>query len=318
MVNPRKNVLITGGMGFIGSHLARKYVNEGWNVTILSRSDKKRHNIADIDKDVKIILKDIREIGKEDVSGMDIIFHLAGTVDNYAIEEGDPYRDIEINCKGTIALLEACKNFNKDARIIFASTFFVNGNVEKLPVTPETPCNPLGIYPATRLAAEHFCKIYNSVFGMDCMIMRFTNVFGPFEQGNNKKKAGFNFMINQAVNGEELKVYRNGEFIRDYIYVDDVVDACKVIGEKGKTGEVYYVGRGEFVKFKRLVEIIASNIPGLKTSPIEPPAFHKAVGIVDFVADVSHLKSLGWEPKVSLEEGIAKTIDYYSSKKIIK
>lgn len=309
----KKNILITGGMGFIGSHLAKKYVKEGHNVTILSRSEKKKLNISDIEKDAKIILKDIKDIGSEEVSGKDIIFHLAGTVDNYAIEEGDPYRDIEINCKGTIALLEACKNFNKKARIIFASTFFVNGNVSKLPVTPESPCNPLAIYPATRLAAEHFCKIYNSVFGMNSVIMRFTNVFGTLEQGNNKKKAGFNFMINQAVKGEEIKLYNNGDFIRDYIYIDDVVDACQLIGDKGKAGEIYYVGRGEFVKFKRLIDIISSNLPGLKITSIEPPQFHKAVGIVDFVADVSPLKKLGWEPKVSLEDGIRRTIKYYQA-----
>src|SRR3989338_9143992 len=130
--------------------------------------------------------------------GFDLIFHLAGSTDNYAIIEGEPYKEIELNCNTTIALLEACKKYSPKARIIFASTFFVNGNVEKLPVTPESPCNPLGLYGATRLAAEHFCRIYHNLFGMDIIIVRFTNVFGAREQIS-KKKAGFNYLIKLAV-----------------------------------------------------------------------------------------------------------------------
>lgn len=313
MATKTKNILITGGLGFIGSHLARKYVNEGYNVTILSRSKQKIKNISDIEQKVKLSLKDVRDIDEIDISNKDYIFHLAGTVDNYSIQEGDPYRDIENNCNGTIALLEACKNHNFSGRIIFGSTFFVNGNVQNLPVTPESPCNPLGLYPATRLAAEHFCHIYNHVFGLDVVIVRFTNVFGPFEQGDNKKKAAFNFLINQALNGEEIQAYRGGDIFRDYIYVDDVVDACDVIAQKGKTNGVYYVGRGEFVKFSRLMDIIKSNVPGMKITAVEPPKFHKAVGITDFVADITPLRDFGWEPKVSLEEGILRTIDYYKS-----
>ncbi|MBI2004043.1 NAD-dependent epimerase/dehydratase family protein [Candidatus Pacearchaeota archaeon] len=248
---------------------------------------------------------------KSDVADKDYIFHLAGTVDNYAIKEGEPYKDIEINCNGTIALLEACKKYNPKARIIFGSTFFVNGNADKLPVNADSPCNPQGLYPATRLAAEHFCHIYHNVFNLDVIIARFTNVFGPFEDGNNKKKAGFNFMINQAVKGEEIQLYNNGNFIRDYIYVDDVADACRTIAEKGKTNKTYYVGRGEFTKFRKLIDIIKEQIPNTKVKAITPPDFHKNVGIVDFVCDNSELKKLGWTPRVSLEEGIKKTIDFY-------
>src|SRR3989344_434465 len=311
--NKRKEILITGGLGFIGSTLARKYANEGHKVTIVSRSDKKKTNISDIEKEVTITLKDIRDIGMDDVAGKDYIFHFAGTVDNYAVKEGNPYEDININCTGTVALLEACKNYNKEARIMLASTFFVNGNPTKLPVTPESPCNPLALYPATKLAAEHFFHIYNKVSGLDTLVARFTNVFGPYEQGDNRKKAGFNFLINQALRGEEIQLYNNGDFVRDYIYVDDVVDACRVIAEKGKTNETYYIGRGEFIKFRKLIDIIASIIPDTKVIGVNPPEFHKAVGIANFVADVSPIKELGWAPKVSLEEGILRTINFYRS-----
>ena len=309
----KKNILITGGMGFIGRHLTKKYLQNGANVYVLSRSYDKRTNLSTIEDKINLIIKDVRDIGEAEVADKDYIFHLAGTVDNYAIKEGEPYRDIEINCNGTIALLEAVKNFNPKTRIIFASTFFVNGNVSKLPVDANSPCNPLGLYGATRLAAEHFCHVYNKVFGLDSLIARFTNVFGPFEQGDNKKKAGFNFIINQAVKGEEIQLYNNGNFIRDYIFVDDVVDACVILAEKGQTDKIYYVGRGEFIKFRKLIDIIAEQIPDVKIKVVEPPQFHKNIGIVDFVCDNSDLKELGWTPKVSLEEGIRRTIEFYRS-----
>lgn len=310
-----KKILITGGMGFIGSHLAKKYLENQDNVYILSRSNTKKKNISGIENKLKLIIKDVRHIEESDVVDKDYIFHLAGTVDNYAIKDNEPYKDIEINCNGTIALLEACRKFNPKARIIFGSTFFVNGNADKLPVDANSPCNPLGLYPATRLAAEHFCHIYNKIFNLDASIARFTNIFGPLEDGNNKKKAGFNFMINQAVKGEEIQLYNNGNFIRDYIYIDDVVDACMTLAEKGETNKIYYIGRGEFTKFRKLIDIIEEQIPNTKIKIIEPPEFHKNVGIIDFVCDNSDLKKLGWVPKISLEDGIRRTINFYKKEK---
>jgi len=306
-----KNVLITGGLGFIGSCLARKCLDKGWNVTIMSRSDKKIDNIFDIKENVSLVLKDIREIDEE-VKEKDYIFHLASTVDNYNINS-DPYLDIEINCKGTIALLEACKKHNPEAKIIYASTFFVNGNLNNLPATPESPCNPLGLYPATKLAAEHFCKIYNQVFGLNASIARFTNVFGPFEEGNNKKKAAFNYLINLATEGKEIPIYGDGSFSRDYIFVDDVCLALITIAEKGEKNEIYYVGRGEGVKFIDLINIVIEQSGSGKIKYIDPPEFHNRVGINDYYCDNSKLKELGWNPSVSLQEGIRRTVDFYKN-----
>jgi UDP-glucose 4-epimerase len=305
------NILITGGLGFIGSNLARKCVDLGYNVHILSRSKEKIKNIKGIEDKVKLTIKDIKDIGEE-VKDKDWIFHFASTVDNYNLWE-DPYKDIEINCNGTISLLEACRKDNPSARILYSSTFFVNGNLENLPANKHSSVSPQGLYPATRLAGEYFCKIYNQVFGLNSTIARFTNVFGEGEQRDNKKKAAFNKLISMAIDNEEIPLYSNGNFIRDYIYVSDVVDGCINIMEKGKMGEIYYVGRGEGVRFRDLMEMVVEEAKGGKLVPINPPEFHKNVGIKDYYCDNSDLRKLGWRPKVSLREGIKKTIESYKN-----
>lgn len=307
----KKKVLITGGLGLIGSKLAEKCVFSGDSVTILSKSLKRIRNIRGLENKIELHLKDINEINPLDVKDKDFIFHFASTVDNYNIYD-QPYLDVDVNCHGTISLLEACRKSNPKARIVYPSTFFVNGNIE-LPATPESPCEPLGVYPATKLAAEHFCKIYNRVFEMNAVIARFTNVFGENEENNNKKKAAFNYLMGLALKDKEIPLYDAGNFYRDYIFVDDVADACKVIAEKGETGEVYYVGNGKAQIFRELIEIVIEEAGSGTIKNIEPPEFHNRVGIKDYYCDNNPLRQLGWRPKVSVREGIRRTIQHYKN-----
>jgi len=304
-----KNILITGGLGFIGSNLAKFYVKTGCKVSILTRSLDKIKNVDDIIDEIQIIEKDIVEV-KEEVKGMDVIFHCASTNHNYHILD-DPNIDINVNCNGTIALLEACKEFNKDVRIVFCSTFFVNGDPVSLPVTDTMQERPKGLYGATKLAAEHFCKIYNEVFDMNTAIARFSNVFGPFEQKDNNKKAAFNRMIYQLSTGGSIDLYDNGSVQRDYIYVSDVVSACDTIFKKGEKGEVYYVGRGELTSMRKMVDIILEEGKDGTVNNIEIPKFHTKSGINNFFCDVSKLKGLGWEPEISIRQGVKLTIESY-------
>ena len=307
-----KNILITGGLGFIGSNLARKSIENKHKVTLLSRSFEKKRNIKGIEGKVTLIHKDIRKISEEDVRDKDYIFHLASTVDNNNINS-NPYLDIEVNCDGTIALLEACREHNPNTRIVYASTFFVNGNLESLPATPDSPCNPQGLYPATRLAGEHFCRTYNQVFGLNSIVSRFTNVFGIYEEWNNKKKAAFNHLIKLATEDKEVPIYGDGSFMRDYIYVEDAVSGLLKIAEKGKRGEIYYIGRGEGTKFSDLIDIVIEESGSGRKISIPSPKFHNQVGIGNYYCDNSKLKELGWEPKISLREGIKRTIEFYKN-----
>jgi UDP-glucose 4-epimerase len=297
-----KNILIIGGNGFIGKHLVKSYIKQGNKITVFDKNKIKKCKC-------KQIIKNLIFIDKE-VKGYDIIIDLAGSTDNYAINDGEPFRDIEANCAGTLALLEAIRKYNPKVKLIYASTFFVVGDPEKLPVKEDVKCNPLGLYGATKLCAEHFCKIYHNLFNINVSIIRFCNVYGPGEPGFNKKKAAFNYLVRQAVLNKKIDMYSTGDIFRDYIYISDIISACRIVTNKGKPGEIYFAGNSKRIKFKELMKIIAKHT-GAKILNIEPPEFHKRVGIKNFICDNSKLKKLGWIPKVNEEQGILKTIQSY-------
>lgn len=305
-------ILITGGLGFVGSTLAKKCVSLGHDVAILSNTNTKIKNIKSIKDKVNVCYKDVVSIGKE-VKGMDRIFHCASTVDNYNIHD-QPFLDSTVNVMGTNALMEACRNHNPKVTVVYLSTFFVNGDPPYLPADPEMKTDPLGLYGATKLCGEHICKTYNRVFGIPIKIVRPTNVFGPYEQGGNNKKAAFNRMIQLAVNDGTITLYNGGEVKRDYIYIDDVIDGIMTVSDKGKIGEIYYIGNGKGVSLLDLVMMILRAAKSGKITNIDPPEFHNQVGVGDFHCDNSTLKELGWYPKVGYVEGIERTVKFYESR----
>jgi nucleoside-diphosphate-sugar epimerase len=306
------NILVTGGLGFIGSNLAKYYYALGNDVEVLTRSLTKKQNLNGY-KDINIKLRDIKYILKEDVENKDIIFHCASTVDNYNIHD-NPYLDVDVNCTGTIALLEACKEHNPDVLIVYPSTFFVNGNPENFPVSDQNKENPLGLYGATKLCAENILKTYQRVFGIKSKIVRLSNVFGPGEQHDNNKKAAFNRIVYDMVHDKTVKIYNGGEIKRDYIYIEDVITAIEIVTQKGKLGteQIYYVGLGMPTRFIDLVNSIISIAHAGKIEFIDSPPFHKAVGIDDFWCDVTPLKKLGWIPRCTVQMGIRELVVRYN------
>jgi nucleoside-diphosphate-sugar epimerase len=301
------NILITGGLGFIGSVLTNRLCREH-QVTVLTRSEKGRSRLRFPDR-VRIQVGTVEKISPADCKGMDLVIHCASTVDNYNIQT-DPYLDIRTNCDGTIALLEACKEHKP--KFLFLSTFFVYGNPLQLPVDEQTLCEPLGLYPATKLCAEQFCKIYGRLHGWHVNICRLTNVYGPGEASDNTKKGALNYLIRKAQLGEPIDVYSGGDFFRDYLYVDDAVEALIAVALLAPAGELYLAGHGEPVKFKNLIECL-HRLTGRKSpiSSIPPPRFHEVVGIRNFSADTAKIRALGWAPKIGLEEGLRKTLASY-------
>lgn len=303
--------LITGGLGLIGSAITQTLSGE---VTILSRSSAHLDRLKR--KDVRLITKDLKNLERKDIESVDVIYHCASTVDNYNVLT-NPYIDVETNISNTIKLLEICKDLPKKPKIIYFSTFFVYGNEydrTHKPINEESKTEPLAIYPATKLCTESIIKLYSRLYKIPYLICRLTNVYDEHEDFNNKKKGGLNYMIMQAVKGNPLIVYKGGNFLRDYIYLDDVISAIKFLEEKKIENDTYLIGFGKPILFKNIIDYLY-EITGKKSqiTQIDPPEFHKAVGINNFVADISKIKKLGWRPKIYYQEGVKKIVDSYKS-----
>lgn len=308
-----KRILITGGLGFVGSNLAEDLVKKGYSVIILSKSKRKLQNISSIIDKVSIEYGDVTDFNWLEKTILrykpDVIFHLAGQLTSYESFE-KPLYDVDVNAKSTIVILETIRKLNKICRFILGSTFWVVGKPRALPVNEETPCNPLNIYAANRLAAENYCKIYHRVYDMDTLIMRLTNTFGIKEQHDNPKKAALNNLIYKGYKGQTIPIYDEGKFFRDYIYISDVVSAAEVIMERGEPGECYFVGTGVKTWFYEIGKWLEDLTPG-KIVYVESPDFHKRINVGNIVVDNSKIKSLGWDWKVSVKDGIQKVLDYY-------
>jgi len=308
-----RRILILGGLGFVGSNLAIDLVKKGLDVILVSRSESKMQSIIDIIDKVKIEHGDITSFSWLEKIVLeyepDVIFHLAGQLTTYESFE-NPLYDVDVNSKSTLVLLETIRKLNKSCRLILGSTFWVVGRPKSLPINEETPCDPLNIYAADRLTSENYCKIYHRVYDADALIMRLTNTFGIREQYNNPKKAALNYLIYRAYKGQTIPIYDKGKFFRDYIYVSDVVSAAETIMEKGKSGECYFVGTGVktwFYDVGRWLE----ELTGGKVVYVESPEFHKKINVGNIVIDNAKIKSLGWDWKVSVKEGIKKVLHYY-------
>ena len=304
------NILITGGLGFIGGALTNRLCREH-QVTVLTRSEKNRARLLFPDR-VDVKLGTVESVAPADCKGMDLVVHCASTVDNYNILT-DPYLDVRTNCDGTLALLEACKEHKP--KFLFVSTFFVYGNPPNLPVDEESPCEPLGLYPATKLCAEQFCKIYGRLHGFHVNICRLTNVYGPGEAFDNIKKGALNYLIRKAQLGEPIDLYRGGDFFRDYLYVDDAVEALVTGALHAPAGQVYLAGYGEPIAFKDLIDCL-HRLTGRrsKIGSIPPPRFHEVVGIRNFSANTAKIRALGWAPKIGIEEGLRRTLGSYEQR----
>jgi len=309
-------ILITGGLGFIGSHLVDSLTKKNNEIMILTKTLSKRKNLLKSNK--RIIIKKIDITNFQKVSLLikkfkpEVIVHLAGNTSHSKSFE-KPLQDIDSNIKSTLSILETIKKEKLSCKFILGSTFIVIGKPAKLPVNENTPCNPTTIYGTNRLASEHLCKIYHELYGIHTNIFRITNSFGPREQIIPKKNA-VNFLIYQAFKKEKINIFNKGRFFRDLIYVDDVITGINVIIKKGKPGELYWIGSGKKIWFKKLSKIL-QNLTGCEINYPETPEYTKKVDVGNFVINNSKLKSLGWKPRTSIELGIKKTLKFFDAKK---
>lgn len=313
-----KNILITGGLGFIGSNLAHRLVPLGARVTLVDSlipdCGGNSFNIKGIKNDVKINISDIRDHDRMDqlVRNQDYIFNLAGQV-SHIDSMRDPFTDLEMNCQGHLSVLEACRKNNPTVKIIFTSTRQIYGKPNYLPVDEKHPLRPTDINGINKMAGEMYHLLYNSVYGIRTVSLRLTNTFGPRQLMKHNRQGFIPWFIRQTMDGEEVKIFGDGNQKRDMNYVDDVVDALLLaaINERAN-GEVFNLGGDEVIGLVNFVELLIEIAQSGSYSLVPFPEERKKIDIGDFYCNRRKIEDyLGWKPMISIKEGLTNTIEYY-------
>jgi len=317
-----KKVLITGGLGFIGSNLARALVAQGARVTIVDslipQYGGNLFNIADIRDKLEVNICDVRDphAMKHLVQGKDFLFNLAGQT-SHIDSMTDPQTDLEINASAQLSILEACRLNNPEIKIVFASTRQLYGKPDYLPVDEKHPIRPVDVNGINKLAGEWYHLLYNNVYGIRACALRLTNTYGPGMRVKDARQTFLGIWVRQLLEGTPIKVFGDGEQLRDFNYVDDCVNALLLAGANEQAnGKVYDLGGPEVIGLKALAEQIVSLGFGGSYELVPFPEERKAIDIGDYYSDFSLISmELGWLPEVNLQKGLLNTIEYYSKHK---
>jgi UDP-glucose 4-epimerase len=313
-----RRALITGGLGFLGSNLAIRLVDLGARVTLLDAMlddhGGNLFNIEPIKDQVTVNFSDVRDESslKYLIGGQDYIFHLAGQND-HVLSLTNPFPDIDINIKGSAILLHTCKRFNPTARLIYSGTRGEYGPAIMLPVSEEQPLNPKGIYELSSLTAQQLFQIYHNNHGVLSVTLRLTNIYGERAQMRHSRFGVANWFVRLALENATLAVFGDGTLMRDFLYVEDAVDAMlRCAATDAAYGQVFNVGNNHMYSFRELAETIVrvAESGRWELTPFTPERAALEPG--DFCSDVRKIKRLvGWEPRTRLEDGIRKTVAYY-------
>jgi len=316
-----QRVLITGGLGFIGSNLAIALVNMGADVEIydalIDQMGSNKFNIQPVKKDVKITIADLRNKEKiaKAVRNKDIIFNLAGTL-SHVDSMQNPFLDLDINCRAQLCLLEACRKFNRGVKIIYAGTRNQYGKAKYLPVNENHPLEPTDINGVNAIGGEKYHMMYDKVYGIRAVSLRMTNTFGPRHQVKHAKQGILNWFLRQIMEESTITLMGGGKQIRDINYIDDVVSALILVGNSDKTdGQVYNLG-GTPLSLLEFTRKAIGIWGGGNIKNIDFPKNRKDIEVGDYIADYKKIKrALNWEPETSIEKGLRSTFDYYKKNK---
>jgi len=315
-------VLVTGGLGFIGSNLARRLVADGASVVLcdalIEGYGGNPANIAGIEDDVAVDRSDVRDAAAMErlVAGCDVVYHLAAQV-SHVMSLSNPYPDIDINIKGTAVLLEACRKKNPGAVVVRSGTRGQYGPAVRLPVSEETPSDPRGIYEISQLSAEMICRTYTRIHGIPTVPLRLTNVYGPRGQMHHSQFGVVNWFVRLALEGRPIPIFGSGRILRDFLYVDDCVEALvRAAREPRAVGEILNVGHDRPSTFLEVAEVLRELVPGTRIEFTDFTPERRAQEPGDFVSDITKIRGmLGWEPSVSLREGLSRTVDFYRERR---
>jgi UDP-glucose 4-epimerase len=312
-----RKVLITGGLGFVGSNLAYRLVELGAEVTLLDslipEYGGNLFNIAGIEGRVRVNISDVRDAHSMRylVQGQDCLFNLAGQTSHMDSME-DPYTDLEINCRAQLSILEACRNYNPRIKVVFASTRQVYGKPDSLPVNEDHPVRPVDVNGIHKMAGERYHILYNNVFGIRACALRLTNTYGPRMRVKDARQTFLGLWVRLLVERRPFEVWE-GHQLRDFTYVDDAVEALLGAAACDQAdGCTFNAGGDSVVSLKTLADLLVEVNGGGEYALRAYPSDRKRIDIGDYYADSSRIRAaLGWEPRVTLRDGLARTLAYY-------
>ena len=312
-----RRVLITGGLGFVGSNLARRLVREGADVTLVDSLIPEYGgnfcNVAEIADQVRINISDVRdEHGlRYLLQGQDVLFNLAGQT-GHLDSMTDPQTDLEINGRAQLSILETCRRYNPGIKVVFASTRQIYGRPAYLPVDENHPILPVDVNGINKAAGERYHILYNDVYGIRACALRLTNTYGPHMRVRDARQTFLGIWVRSVVEGNPFEVWEGAQ-LRDFTYVDDAVDAfIRAALDEEADGRTFNLGGLEVISLHDLAELLI-RVNGGGTFDVKSfPADRKRIDIGDYYSDDRAIRStLGWQPQVPLEEGLTRTIAYY-------
>jgi UDP-glucose 4-epimerase len=310
--------MITGGLGFIGSNLARQLVELGADVllvdSLIPDYGGNLFNIDGIADRVRLNVADVRQQSTMNYLVRDraVIFNLAGQV-SHIDSMRDPYADLEINCRSQLTILEACRYNNPEVKVVFAGTRQVYGRPESLPVDERHLVRPTDVNGINKAAGEYYHLVYNNVFKVRSCSLRLTNVYGPRQLIRHNRQGFISWFIRLALEGGVIELYGDGSQLRDFVYVDDAADAFLRAGANDAcNGEVFNIGDDQPTALRDLASMLIKIAGKGQVRHIDWPPEKKAIDIGDFYANTSKFRrTTGWRPTVSLHDGLTRTLDYY-------
>ncbi|HLE86396.1 MAG: NAD-dependent epimerase [Planctomycetes bacterium RIFCSPHIGHO2_12_39_6] len=312
-------VLVTGGIGFIGSSLARRLVHLNAKVTLVDSLiplyGGNLFNIHDIKNQVTVNVSDVRDPYAMAylVQGQDYLFNLAGQT-SHIDSMTDPQTDLDINASAQLSILEACRKYNPGVKIIFASTRQLYGKPEYLPVDEQHPIRPVDVNGINKLAGEWYHLLYNNVYKIRACALRLTNTYGPGMRVRDARQTFLGIWVRNLIEGKPIKVFGDGLQLRDFNYVDDVVDALLLAAINSKAdGEVFNLGSTEYINLRNLATLLIEIFQKGTYEIVPFPPDLKAIDIGDYYSDYTKInQTLGWSPRVSPKDGLKLTIEFYT------
>ncbi len=315
-----RRVMVTGGLGFIGSNLARQLVDLGADVllvdSLIPDYGCNLFNVDGIADKLTVNVADVRQASTMNylVRDCEVIFNLAGQV-SHIDSLKDPHTDLDINCRSQLTLLEACRHNNPRAKVVYAGTRQVYGRPDFLPVSEQHLVRPTDVNGINKAAGEYYHLVYNNVFGVRACSLRLTNVYGPRQLVRHNRQGFIGWFIRLAVEGGEIEIFGDGSQLRDFVFVDDAADAFLRAGaDDACNGEVFNVGGGAPISHRALTTLLVEIAGHGSVRFVDWPAEKKAIDIGSFYSSSSKFTAVtGWLPRVELADGLAQTIAFYKA-----